>query len=185
MGLDVEPLPSGGQNPRGQFSSQDDLVPEHLTKLLNHRQKKVGHLFSGRYKSLLVEENEYLTTLIYYLHLNPIRAGLGHQAIEDYEWSSLRDYVGAVRNRRSFVAVVHGLRHLQLEDTSADRKRLLEMTLKIAKQEGRLQKDDGLSLQIKRGWLYGSEAFRGANDSKTRRHPRKKRPSQWLCGTTS
>ena len=132
-----------------------------LTKRLNFRQKKIGHLFAGRYKSLLVEENEYLTTLIYYLHLNPVRAGLcpEGEALEKYEWSSLRDYVGSKKKRRSFVAVAAGLKHLQLEDSSDSRQQLLEMTLRIARQEGKLPKDDGLGVQMKRGWLYGSEAF--------------------------
>ena len=39
----------------------------------NRRHRKVGHLFQGRYKSLVVEEGEYLLELSRYLHLNPVR----------------------------------------------------------------------------------------------------------------
>ena len=67
---------------------------------LNHRQKLFGHVFSGRYKALIVEGsgNGYLKTACDYVHLNPIRAGLVGQ--EDrllaYPWSSLVWYLAAV-----------------------------------------------------------------------------------------
>ena len=46
-----------------------------------------GHLFQGRYKSFLVESNEYLMTLIKYVERNPIRAKLV-QKCEDWQWGS-------------------------------------------------------------------------------------------------
>jgi REP element-mobilizing transposase RayT len=41
----------------------------------NRRHARVGYLFQGRYKSILVEHEEYLLTLLRYVHLNPLRAG--------------------------------------------------------------------------------------------------------------
>ena len=45
---------------------------------MNHRQKLFGHVFSGRYKALLVEGSGsgYLKTACDYAHLNPVRAGM-------------------------------------------------------------------------------------------------------------
>src|SRR3954469_3622001 len=45
---------------------------------LNHRQKLFGHVFSGRYKAVVVEgsNNGYLRTACDYVHLNPVRAKL-------------------------------------------------------------------------------------------------------------
>src|SRR6266404_4778263 len=43
------------------------------TIFFNRRHRQSGHLFQGRYKSLLVEEGEYLLSLSRYLHLNPVR----------------------------------------------------------------------------------------------------------------
>ena len=45
---------------------------------LNHRHKLFGHVFSGRYKALIVEGDGrgYLRTVCDYVHLNPVRAGL-------------------------------------------------------------------------------------------------------------
>jgi len=42
----------------------------------NHRHKRRGQLFQNRYKSILCQEDAYLTELVRYIHLNPIRAGL-------------------------------------------------------------------------------------------------------------
>jgi putative transposase len=42
----------------------------------NRRQKRVGHLFQNRYKSIICQEEAYFDKLIAYIHLNPLRAGL-------------------------------------------------------------------------------------------------------------
>ena len=42
----------------------------------NHRHKRSGQLFQNRYKSILCQEDAYLTELVRYIHLNPVRAGL-------------------------------------------------------------------------------------------------------------
>jgi putative transposase len=46
-----------------------------------------GHLYQGRYKSFIVENNEYLWTLLAYVERNPIRAKLV-RSLKDWEWSS-------------------------------------------------------------------------------------------------
>jgi REP element-mobilizing transposase RayT len=55
----------------------------------NRRHERVGHLFDGRYKAFLVQEERYFTTLIGYIHMNPVRAGLVRRS-EFYPWSSGR-----------------------------------------------------------------------------------------------
>lgn len=51
----------------------------------------VGPLFQSRYKSVLVEDEEYLVTLSAYIHLNPVRAGMVEHP-QDYQWNSYRQY---------------------------------------------------------------------------------------------
>ena len=62
------------------------------TVRFNRRHKLVGHLFSGRYKSLIVDGSGtgYLRTVCDYVHLNPVRAGLlsSEQSLRKYQWSS-------------------------------------------------------------------------------------------------
>ena len=61
------------------------------TRRFNLRHKQSGHLFQGRFKSILVENETYLLRLSYYIHRNPIRAGMVTR-LADYEWSSYRAY---------------------------------------------------------------------------------------------
>src|SRR5882724_6911288 len=66
------------------------------TGRFNRRHKLFGHLFSGRYKSLIVDGsgNGYLRTVCDYVHLNPVRAKLlgVRQKLGHYPWSSYREY---------------------------------------------------------------------------------------------
>jgi REP element-mobilizing transposase RayT len=63
------------------------------TRWINWRQQRSGHLFQGRYKAVLVDENEYLLELIRYIHLNPVRAGMVND-LSSYQWSSHPAYCG-------------------------------------------------------------------------------------------
>jgi len=63
------------------------------TRWINSNHQRMGHLFQGRYKALLVDKDNYMLELIRYIHLNPVRAGLVVTP-EDYEWSGHRAYMG-------------------------------------------------------------------------------------------
>ena len=62
-------------------------------KQFNRVHRRVGHLFQGRYKAILVDRDSYLVELSRYIHLNPVRAGIVERA-EQYRWSSAQAYVG-------------------------------------------------------------------------------------------
>jgi REP element-mobilizing transposase RayT len=63
------------------------------TRWVNWRQNRSGHLFQGRYKSVLVDGDEYLLELVRYTHLNPVRSGIVETA-SAYRWSSHSAYCG-------------------------------------------------------------------------------------------
>jgi len=65
------------------------------TRYINSKRKEAGHLFQGRYKAILVDEDSYLLELVRYIHLNPVRAGLC-DAASDYDWSSHNAYIGKI-----------------------------------------------------------------------------------------
>lgn len=67
------------------------------TGYFNHKYKRVGHLFQGRYRAILVEKESYLVELSRYIHLNPVRAKLVKRP-QDWPWSSHRDYIGLREN---------------------------------------------------------------------------------------
>jgi REP element-mobilizing transposase RayT len=62
------------------------------TNYFNKRMGRVGHLFQGRYKAILVEKDSYALELSRYIHLNPVRARLAADP-SDYPRSSFRSYV--------------------------------------------------------------------------------------------
>jgi len=62
------------------------------TRYINRLYKRMGHLFQGRFKSILIDDVIYLKELIRYIHLNPVRAGIVSNP-EHYFWSSHRAYI--------------------------------------------------------------------------------------------
>ena len=62
------------------------------TLYFNRKYGRVGHLFQGRYKGILVDKDSYLLELSRYVHRNPVRAGIVRRA-EDYYWSSYPGYL--------------------------------------------------------------------------------------------
>ena len=65
------------------------------TRLINRREERIGHLFQGRFKALLVDADSYLLELVRYIHLNPVRAKLVADPA-DYRWSGHLAYLGKV-----------------------------------------------------------------------------------------
>ncbi|HRD73924.1 MAG: transposase [Dechloromonas sp.] len=63
------------------------------TQASNRRHGRVGHLFQGRYKAILVDADRYLRELTRYVVLNPVRAGMV-AAPAAWRWSSYRAAVG-------------------------------------------------------------------------------------------
>jgi hypothetical protein len=61
----------------------------------NIEQRRKGHLFQSRYKAILCSDDPYLLTLIRYIHLNPVRAGLA-AGPKDWRWSGHEEYLGSV-----------------------------------------------------------------------------------------
>ncbi len=62
------------------------------TKYINKKKKRIGHLFQGRYKAILIDADTYLLELVRYIHNNPVRGGMVKSAL-DYEWSSYQAYL--------------------------------------------------------------------------------------------
>ncbi|MEA3222621.1 MAG: transposase [Thermodesulfobacteriota bacterium] len=80
------------------------------TSYYNRRHGRVGHLYQGRYKSILVDKDTYAVMLSRYIHLNPIRTEEFQNAevrervqyLKKYPWSSLSGYIDG-RKRSSFI----------------------------------------------------------------------------------
>jgi len=81
----------------------------------NRKYKRVGHLFSGRFKAIQINSNDQLKTIFVYIHTNPIaipqpnwkEKGIINpqkaiKFIENYRWSSYPDYLG----KKNFPSVI-------------------------------------------------------------------------------
>lgn len=66
----------------------------------NRRHRRWGHLFQSRYKSIICEEDAYLTELVRYIHLNPLRAKLVKSLaqLDRYRWWGHGGLIGKVEN---------------------------------------------------------------------------------------
>ncbi len=80
------------ETPLSPISRIMQLISLTYTQYFNRKYDKVGHLFQGRYKSFLCDRDEYLLSLVRYIHLNPVRAGIVKEPGE-YDWSSHNDYL--------------------------------------------------------------------------------------------
>ena len=58
----------------------------------NSKYQRTGHLFQDRFKSELLEDDVYFSTVLRYIHQNPVKAGICKKP-EDYEYSSYMEYI--------------------------------------------------------------------------------------------
>ena len=81
------------ETPDGNLSKGMRQLNGVYTQASNRRHGRVGHLFQGRYKAILVDGDAYLLELTRYVVLNPVRAGMvAHPG--DWRWSSYLEMVG-------------------------------------------------------------------------------------------
>jgi putative transposase len=81
------------QTPDGNLSKGMRQLNGVYTQASNRRHRRVGHLFQGRFKAILVDSDAYLLELTRYVVLNPVRAGMVKKP-DDWLWSSYRASVG-------------------------------------------------------------------------------------------
>jgi REP element-mobilizing transposase RayT len=98
------------ETPLGNLSEFMRQFNITYTGYYNRRHKHIGHLYQGRYKSILVDKEAYLAVLSRYIHLNPVKVkGTLKLPIEErikklkgYQWSSLHGYIN-INKRLSYI----------------------------------------------------------------------------------
>ncbi|MBQ0797928.1 MAG: transposase [Porticoccaceae bacterium] len=81
------------QTPDSNLSKGMRQLNGIYTQSYNRRHNKIGHLFQGRYKAILVDEDAYLLELSRYIVLNPVKAGMVRQ-VNRWPWSSYNAMIG-------------------------------------------------------------------------------------------
>ena len=118
------------------------------TRRFNNRNFKKGHLFQGRYKSILVQNDAYLMQLSCYIHRNPLRAGIVRRLI-DYKWSSYPIYAYGKKGPEWLTTQVI----LSYFKGADKHKQYREKVQKYAEEEKRLLED------IHHGMILGAKKF--------------------------
>lgn len=81
------------ETPQGNLVAGMRRLNGVYTQYVNYRHGRVGHLFQGRYKSIVVDRESFLLELCRYIVLNPVRAAIVKKA-GDWPWSSYRATAG-------------------------------------------------------------------------------------------
>lgn len=78
--------------PEGNLSAFMRHFNISYTSAFNRRHNRVGHLYQGRYKALVIEAEAYLVAVSRYIHLNPIRTRAFEQKTVQQKWDALLSY---------------------------------------------------------------------------------------------
>ena len=118
---------------------------------INRKYERVGHLFQGRYKAILIEEERYFIRLVRYIHLNPVRANIVNQPSE-YFWSSHNSYME--QNKIGWLTIDYALSKF-----GQTREKALESYSSYVSEVESSEELDELRTDFKEGYVLGSDDF--------------------------
>ena len=118
------------------------------TRKFNLNNHTSGHLFQGRFKSIIVENDAYLMRLSCYIHRNPLRAGVVDR-LADYKWSSYLFY-GYKKKGPDWLKTATILDYLSASDPH-----------KVYRRKMQEYADENQSVweEVKHGLIYGGQEF--------------------------
>jgi hypothetical protein len=155
------------ETPQGNLVDAMKWFQGTFTQRYNARHKLWGHLFQGRYKAKVIDDEDasYFRGVSEYIHLNPADAGVvrpGH--LVDYPWSSYPLYLKAPSKRPDWLEVLPVLNASGIPTDSLKSRRAYEaqMNLRhkslVMKQLSAEEMADWTHME--RGWMHGNAEFR-------------------------
>ncbi len=129
-------------------------VGRKYVQYFNFKQKRSGTLWEGRYRATVVDSERYLLTVMRYIELNPVRAGMvGHP--RDYAWSSYARNAGGETGKNEDWLMPQR-EYLRLGRTVQARQEAYRQLFRAA-----VSKDDLTAIRdsTHKGWALGSERF--------------------------
>jgi len=119
------------------------------TKRFNLQHNRNGHLFQGRFKNMLIQNDAYLLQLSYYIHRNPLRAGMVKR-LADYKWSSYGVYAYGKRHPDWLNTNVLLSQFINVKDPHQAYRENMQ---KYSKEQQRVRED------MRHGIFVGTEKF--------------------------
>ena len=133
---------------RANLSKSMQWLGLTYTRRFNLRHSRSGHLFQGRFKSIIVENDAYLMQLSCYIHRNPLRAGMVKR-LADYRWSSYKAYAYGHQAPKWLIT-----KPIFSQFQGKDKQRAYrEKVQRYAKEEKKLWED------FRHGMIIGSKNF--------------------------
>lgn len=149
------------QTPEPNLSEGMRWLQSVFASRFNRFRKENGHLFQGRFKSIIVEDWDRLAWLCHYIHLNPIRAGICElEGLKAYPFSSYW-HLRRTKTREPFMdfdAFLEGAG--SLKDTSAGRRKY-EQYLSWLNEDDQAKKNAAFD-RMSKGWAIGTKEFKRA-----------------------
>jgi REP element-mobilizing transposase RayT len=149
------------ETPEGNLVAGMRWLLSTYSNRFNRRHDLCGHVFSGRYKALVVDggSSGYLRTVCDYTHLNPVRAGLlsAESRLLEYPWSSFGFYLTEAKHRPKWVRVDRLLGEHGIEKDTASGRLEFERRMEGRRSgEGDAKPWQGM----RRGWCLGRSEFK-------------------------
>lgn len=135
----------------GSVAAMLQDLGRRYVRVINNVHRRSGTLWEGRFKSSMVDSENYLLTCHRYIELNPVRAGLVSDPAA-YPWSSHAHYAG---DRLSTLVTEHAI-HLRLGETNAERRAAFRSLFAAALDESLLAR---IRSAINTDSALGSETF--------------------------
>lgn len=147
--------------PMGNLSEGMRWLQSTYAARYNRYRREKGHLFQGRFKSLLVEPGQHLCDLVDYIHLNPVRAGLADALrVRDYRWSSLYWFPKIKTRPTFFDAGWLECREGPGDSASGWRSYAMGLAMRVSEDPEEIE---ALDKRMSRGWCIGGNTFKRAH----------------------
>ncbi len=139
-------------------------VGRRYVQYFNYTYKRSGTLWEGRYRATVVDSERYLLTLMRYIELNPVRAGMVDMP-QDYPWSSYRrNALGEGGPNADWLSSHEEYSRLGQDD--ADRQKAYQALFAAAIDQGDLAEIRDCT---HKGWALGGQRFRAEIEALGRR----------------
>ncbi len=113
-----------GGNQMPAITNGFQLLQSNYAKLINKKQNHSGSLFQQKTKAKLLETRDYANTSFWYVHQNPVKAGIVKN-MSDWEYSSYKDYCGLRSGKLCDVNL--GIRIFNLSENDFNNQNLIEL----------------------------------------------------------
>jgi REP element-mobilizing transposase RayT len=155
------------ETPHGNLVDAMKWFQGTFTQRYNALHKLWGHLFQGRYKAKVVDDEDasYFRKVSEYIHLNPADAGVVQPGrLVDYPWSSYPLYLRPRSKRPEWLAVLKVLNACGIPNDSLKSRRAYEAMMNLRHESLALEKMNAEEMtewrHMERGWMHGSRVFR-------------------------